>query len=451
MTTHDDALAVLHALVLDDGRRWGEAATDWQRADAEAILDVDGAPYSFLTRPRGGSKTTDVAAVMLAILLEQAPPGSRSYWLAVDADQADLGVAAMRGFVARTEGLGSALKVMSRQVVNMRTQAAVEVLPADGASAFGLLPYVAVVDEVAAWPNTRTHSLLWEAIVSAMPKTRGRLVCLTSAGDPSHWSFRVLEGAKGSERWRVSEVPGPLPWRDPADLAEQARMLPESSYARYHLNRWAAAEDRLTTIEAVRDCIGHEGTLPAVAGVEYVLALDIGLTNDRTVLATGHREVFDERSHGVVLDRMDVWQGRKGEPVDLTEVAEVIAEVSGQYNRARLVFDPYQGVHLAQTLRVRGVKCTPFTFSASSTGRLGLLLFRLLRDGLLDLPADEDLVTELASVTLRENTPGSYRLDNPPGTHDDRAVALALLSHELLERRSKRRRSIASVTMAGED
>lgn len=446
MTTHDDAMAVLAALVLEDGRRWGEAATDWQRADAAAVLDLSGPRLHFQTRPRGGSKTTDEAGVALAVLLEQAPPGSRSYALATDGEQAGLLTDAMRGFVARTPELQGAVKVMARQVVNTRTSAALEVLPADGASAWGLRPYFVVADELAAWPHTRNYVQLWEAVISAMPKTQGRLVCLTSAGDPSHWSFRVIEGARTSKQWRVSEIPGPLPWREPADLEEQRRMLPESSYARLHLNQWAQAEDRLTTVEAVRACIGHEGVLMAEKGVDYVVSLDIGLTNDRTVAAVGHRIEFADRSHGVVLDRMDVWQGRKGAPVDLVAVGEHLAEVCGQYNGARLVFDPYQGQHLAQVLRSRGVTAKAFTFSQSSTGRLGMLLFRLLRDGLLDLPDDPDLVAELAGVTLRENAPGSYRLDNAPGTHDDRAVALALLAHELLEHHPRRRRSIVSVS-----
>ena len=103
-----------------------------------------------------------------------------------------------------------------------------------------------IVDELAAWPATTNHRRLWEALVSAQPK-RGRLVCLTSAGDPAHWSHRVLEG-EGVGCWRVSEMPGPVPWQSAEDLAELRRMLPESSYARLVLNEWTAPEDRLTTI-----------------------------------------------------------------------------------------------------------------------------------------------------------------------------------------------------------
>jgi hypothetical protein len=77
---------------------------------------------------------------------------------------------------------------------------------------------------------------LWRAIVSGLPTVVGsRLAVLTSPGDPAHWAFKVLELARSDERWRCSEVPGPLPWPDPRDLEVQRRLLPEWEFARRHL------------------------------------------------------------------------------------------------------------------------------------------------------------------------------------------------------------------------
>jgi hypothetical protein len=49
------------------------------------------------------------------------------------------------------------------------------------------------------------------------------------------------------------------------------------------------------------------------------------------------------------------------------------------------------------------------------------------------LPDDEFLLKELASVRLRKNSFGVYRLDHDSGLHDDQAVALALGTHWLVE------------------
>lgn len=67
-----DPLGFLASLVLEDGRRWGEAAQPWQWEDAASILDLRGPPNHYMTRPRGASKTTDVGGVSLATLITQA-------------------------------------------------------------------------------------------------------------------------------------------------------------------------------------------------------------------------------------------------------------------------------------------------------------------------------------------------------------------------------------------
>ena len=59
---------VLSRLMLEDGRAWIDAAEPFQLADALAVLEGD-RPYNFLTRARGASKTTDLAAVALSMLL----------------------------------------------------------------------------------------------------------------------------------------------------------------------------------------------------------------------------------------------------------------------------------------------------------------------------------------------------------------------------------------------
>jgi hypothetical protein len=51
----------------------------------------------------------------------------------------------------------------------------------------------------------------------------------------------------------------------------------------------------------------------------------------------------------------------------------------------------------------------------------------------LALPPDAELIGELRSVRLRETTPGVVRLDHDPDKHDDRAIALALCAHYLLQ------------------
>jgi hypothetical protein len=75
----------------------------------------------YFTRPRGRSKTSGVAGVMIADLLEEAQPHSRSYAVAVDRDQGRLLVDSIVGFVESTEGLPGALRLDKWIVTGSRT------------------------------------------------------------------------------------------------------------------------------------------------------------------------------------------------------------------------------------------------------------------------------------------------------------------------------------------
>jgi hypothetical protein len=144
------ALDLMYALVLEDGRRWGDAAVGWQRVDAEAVLEGP-VPYSFLTRPRGGSKTDDLGGVAVCAMLTQLPPRSRCYGLAANREQGRLLVDSIQGFAARTPELRGALNVDAYKVTSTRTGSTLEVLPADESGSWGLRPGFCVIDELGQW------------------------------------------------------------------------------------------------------------------------------------------------------------------------------------------------------------------------------------------------------------------------------------------------------------
>jgi hypothetical protein len=125
---------VLGLLRLEDGRPWVQAAHEFQREDALAVLDGE-RPYNFLTRSRGGSKTTDLSAVALSVLLA-AEHRLRAYWLAADAGQGTLALDCIAGFVSRTATLEDRVEVQVRRVIVPATGATLEVLPADAPGAW---------------------------------------------------------------------------------------------------------------------------------------------------------------------------------------------------------------------------------------------------------------------------------------------------------------------------
>lgn len=432
---------MLAGLVLEDGRRWGEVAADFQWDDARAVLEGP-APYNFLTRSRGGSKTADLGGMAVAEMLATLPPGSRLYGLAADQDQGRILLDSVAGYAARTPLLRGALTLGAYRATATRGGSTLEILPADAASSWGLRPARLIVDEIGNWASTAGPRRLWESASSSAAKVPGsRMTVLTSAGDPSHWSFKIREHARDDPLWRVNEVPGPAPWLDPERLAEQRRRLPASSYLRLFENQWVASEDRLVSRDDLLACVVLPGPLEPRPGTRYVIALDAGLVKDRTVGVVAHAKqesIVDDEGEEIpsgvkiVLDRIEVWAGSRAKPVQLDDVEAWLEQAHASYFGARIVCDPWQLVGLAQRLRARGIRIDEFAFSSASVGRLASVLHVLLRNRQLELPDDEDLLTELANV--RESSVGVLRLDHDAGEHDDRAVALALASQALLAR-----------------
>jgi Phage Terminase len=426
----DEAFDLMSALVLEDGRRWGDAAAPCQIEDARATLDWESpTPYHLNTRARGYSKSSDNGGISVAVMLAQLPPGSKLYAVAADLDQGRLIVEAINGFAIRTPELRGALEISNYKIVAVRTGSTLEILPADGASAWGLRPSFIVIDELAAWPSTRGAHQIWEAVTSAAAKVPGcRMVVLTTAGDPAHWSKKILDHAISDPLWRVHQVKGPPPWADPQRLAEQRRRLPPSMYARLFENEWTSGEDRLVGAEDLAACVTLDGPLEPISGMSYVIGLDVGLKRDSTVATICHVE------HGIVyLDRIATWTGTRLRPVKLGEVESWIEKAAKQY-RARVVVDPWQAAQLTERLRARGVRITEYTFSAQSVGRLASTLYLLLRERGLRLPDDPELLDELANVRLRDTSPGVMRMDHDSNRHDDRALSLALAAHALVSK-----------------
>jgi phage terminase large subunit-like protein len=430
-------MTLMASLVLDTGQRWGDAAQRWQLEDAKAILEpAPGEPLMyFMTRARGASKDTDLAGVSIGWLLCQTRPHDRAYVFAVDEGQAKGFIDAVAGLVARS-GLAGAVKVDGAKATSLSSGASVSVMSSDAPSAYGLRGSLYVVNELTLWPLSSRG--LWTAIVSGVPKVAGcRLVCLGSAGDPAHFSYRIRERARLSPRWRLHEVPGPVPWVSADALEEQRLLLTDSQYDRLHLNRWTASEDRLVSAENLDAAVVLAGPQEPRPGIRYAVGCDIGLRNDRTAVCVCHCEPVKDRvppARRVVLDRLIVFAGTRQHEVRLADVEVALLDVWRRYNRPKVRLDPWQAIGLAQQLKARGVVVEEYSFTPQRYGQAAQTLFTLLRDGLLALYPDEALLDELRNVRLKETQPGLLRVDHDPGRHDDMAVALGFAATALVEK-----------------
>ena len=414
---HDPLALIAELLHLPDGRRFGEAMADFQRRDFEAVFASDARPNTWLSRPRGASKTTDTGAVAIADLI-LAPDRSRSYACAADADQARLLRDAIERWLLASPALQGSLELQRDLVVNTATGASLRVLAADAPSALGLLPWRVYCDELAAWPSDG----LWHSMASALHKVPGaRLFVLTTAGSPASWAFRLWEHAHASDMWRVLETPELPPWIDQAQVEDARAYLPAGVFARFYENRWVQGEEALFTTAEVDACIDADRE-PAQAGDgnhAHTIGVDYAPVHDRTAVA-----VVKVGQRSGVHELVYLWtaQGSPERRVLVSSVEEMAQALLRRFKPARMLLDPYQMMGTTERL---GRDAEEFPFTIPNVVRLSNVLLQVVREKRLRLLPDPDLRAELLSLVVKETSYG-WRMQHPPNAHDDRVMALAL-------------------------
>ena len=424
-----DPLAFMtDVLTLEDGRSYGDALDGWQREDFEAL--AGGPAYAYISRPRGHSKTADLAAFGLHHLL--TTPGARVPVFAFDKDQAALVRDSVRGFVRRSDLLRSALRVDRWRVLAPSTDSVLEIMPADAGGSWGLRPSLVLCDELSQW-RSEGHAEVWQAVVSALGKVKGARLLV---GTTAHWDreglcWTVRELARRSDAWLFSERGQCASWIDAAFLDQQRELLPQHVYAMLHLNEWTEAGGSFLTWAEVDGVFDQ--TLPDGAeGEVRFMGVDLGTSRDRSAVALVRSE-----GQTVAVERLVLWQGSAKERVQLEEVEAAIAEMAGRYRPREIALDPFQGLLMAERLRRRGLRVKEYSFTSSSRAALFETLLQLIRQGRLKSRPHAVLREELAGLRWVEKG-GVLRPDHPASGHDDAAVAVGLAALAAVSERPKR-------------
>lgn len=400
----------------------------------------DSALYrAYLERPRGHSKTTDLA-VQIAWILQYARHSVTGIAAAADRDQAGLLVKAIAELIRRNPTLCPDLVARQTAIVNQSTGSRLDVISSDVRSSWGQLPDFVICDELCHWEKVD----LWHSLISsAAKKPKCLLVVLTNAGVGTGWQWDVREAARTSPEWHFSSLTGPrAPWISPAALDEQRRLLPPSVYARLWENVWQQTEGEFVTLAEAEACrvpewIPHES---GQRGFSYIAAIDYAEKHDRTVGVVIHRE-----QDRIVVDRMDVAVPERNQPIPVRWVEEWIAAMGQSFQPVRFVLDEYQLVGTLQKLSSRW-PMKRFQFSGGKGNHILAIQLRhlIVQKQLVWYPGcgqipnhagRDDLETELASLILRTTSTGRVRIDHrrDGNHHDDRAFALGAACMEALQ------------------
>jgi len=449
------ALDMMWGLRMEDGRRWGEVAADFQKEDAEAIFDEAPPHRHFLTRARGGSKTTDLAGIAVSWLAAEAPPLGTGRIVAASSEQAGRLIDAAHLFQLHTPELESAIQVETKKIIGPNG-ASVEVLTQSDTSSWGLLPHLLICDEFAQWPNSTAAKRVWTAVRTSQHKVPGcRLIILTSAGEPGHWSYTdVYEKNIGRSDWRFHAVLGPPPWVSEDEIEKLRYELMPSVFQRLVMNEWTQDEDSAiyeedydaAKVPCVRtswqpalerygkEASGYSLSAP-VPGQKYVITVDVGISEDAAVMVVAHKEPLDGSVLGpqrVVIDHLERWKGSKKNPIQVSDIEDWVALNAPWWGHADVHADPAQFRGSVQNLIARGVRAKEWPFTSTSVGEVASALVQTFRNRQIHVPDNPILKDELLKVKLRSASAGVTRLDHASGGHDDQAVAIGMACRILI-------------------
>jgi len=398
------------AILMEDGRPFGEVMEPWQRDD---FAELDRHKHAYLERPRGHDKTGTAGTEAVCDLV-LGPRHQNIYGCAVDADQADILFEDVVQKFERNALLRRSVEIKKREVAVPATGSRFRILTSDAPSAFGLRPDRIIIDELAEWQRRE----LWDALWSATGKRPNcRVLCISTAGwDKTSIAWEVREIARTEADWYLAARGQTAGWISKAWLAQQKRTLPAHVYARLHEARWVDGVGAFLTAEEVDAVFG---VMPATRAGQVALGLDIGLSRDRTVAA-----VVRNVGGLCIVECLVTWQGRKGRKVDLEDVGREVKILAKRFN-APVHYDPYQGALLAQRLQRQGVHMIEFPFTSENRRRLFSTILDLVRTRRLRAQRHEEFKRELLSLEVTETAAG-WRVDHKSGRFDDHVVAVGL-------------------------
>lgn len=269
---------------------------------------------------------------------------------------------------------------------------------------------VVIVDE-AAMVREETYS---DVLLPTLADRDGHML-LISTPKGRNWFWR--EWIRGHDSSAVKSFQAPTSANPSLNIQRAARLARERVSARTYRQEWLAefVEDGGGVFRGVRAQATAQPQSHALDDHQYVIGVDWGRTNDRTVFV-----VIDVTIRAVVaIDRMlDVNYGLQ------TTRLRAIWERFGKC--AILAEQNSMGGPLIEQLSREGLRVRPFVTTNATKGAAIDGLSLAFEQSALTIPLDEVLIGELEAYESERLPSGMLRYSAPEGMHDDHVMALAI-------------------------
>ena len=254
-------------------------------------------------------------------------------------------------------------------------------------------------------------------------RSPGRMSYAIFEGIPSthreHWFHRAFEAGEGGRAgylsYKATSFENPLlDDNDRADIEADREILREMAWRRMYL---AEFSEDAGYFRNIRNCIAGDLQSAPLPGVEYVAGLDLGRKMDASVM-----HIMDAKNRSVVSHHM--WD----DGTNWVMQREAITRIAKEWDVSRLVIDAtgMGGDIFVQEIQEAGLPVEPFIITAASREHILQALGVSMERQTVHFPGVPSLLRQLRAFQHRKMSSGRWRVEAPPGEHDDEVFALAL-------------------------
>lgn len=414
-----------------------------------------GTTETLILIPKKNGKSTLLAALALYHLA--STPDAECVIAAASRDQATIMLNQARGFIKRAFGLQIRMRVKQREIVSLRDGGRVRVLASDVDTADGVIPTLALVDEL----HRHKSADLYGVFRDGLGPRGGQMITISTAGDDSESPLGVMRTAayglptveqEGTHRYarsadaayvlhewalepeadradmRVVKTANPAPWHTLEALARRhdSPSMTPWQWARFACGVWLQGED--TAIGPVEWAACASDEAPP-EGLSWRIGLDVGWKEDTTAIVP----------HALAADGV-VWVGKpvvlvppaqKGVALSKRAILEAITGLAGTLKVREIVLDPENdGEVLAQDLEQVGFAVVAHSQKPAPMAQAAARLYAAVSDQKLRHPRDPVLTRHALNAHRKSVDSGEWRFvkeNKQSRKHIDALIALAMV------------------------
>jgi phage terminase large subunit-like protein len=380
-------------------------------------------------------KTTLMAALALYHLV--VTEDAECVIAAASRDQAQIMLRQARGFIRRSPDLQRLMMVKQREITSLVDEGRVRVLASDEDTADGVIPTLAIVDEL----HRHKSSALYGVFRDGLGPRDGRMLTISTAGDDEdsplgqmraaayalpvferEASYRYARSADGGyvmHEWalepdedrddmEVVKRANPAPWQTAKRLRERrdSPSMKPWQWARFACGVWLQGENRAIGPVEWGACAGADDA-PAVGAVAR-LGLDVGWKIDTTAIVA---HWFDEDGVAHLSPaRVLVPPEEQGVALRKDEVLAACEEMRAEYGADTIVLDPENdGEVLAQDLEELGFDVVAHSQKPQPMAQAAERFYAAIRERTVRHPRDPKLTRHVLNAVEKRTDDGRWR------------------------------------------